>query len=279
MGKGAVILSLTACGLCLLAGQSFSQAQAPQYEQDAQRRAQERKQLRDQRQEEFFRQREQQRLEVERSASAVQKARSEYSDEAYREAVGATPEQWKVIKPLWERVRSIESPPAIRVHVYAYSSRRMKNSTSVGNRPAARSSTGAGSTASGLITRDQSQLIADGEPGGFGQLPLGPRRLTPTRRTGPPKKRVGDVSVGWDWLRPSEKDDGSEPTAGEKTCERLLDALETGRPNLTVVRREVEAVREMRERIQAERREAQQQLREVVTPEQEARLILMGYLD
>jgi hypothetical protein len=96
---------------------------------------------------------------------------------------------------------------------------------------------------------------------------------------GPVKKQVGDIDLGWQWERPSLDRSPDTLSGGERACERLLDVLETDKPNPDQVRQQVEALRKVREQRQAELRQARQQLRGIVTPEQEAKLILMGYLE
>ena len=96
---------------------------------------------------------------------------------------------------------------------------------------------------------------------------------------GPVKKQIGDIGLGWQWERPA-LDQGPEALSeGEKACERLVDLFERKGPDPNQVRQRVEALRQVRAQRQAQLREAQRQLREIITPEQEPKLILMGYLD
>ena len=96
---------------------------------------------------------------------------------------------------------------------------------------------------------------------------------------GPIRKQVGDIGVGWRWERPSFSRSPDTLSESDKACEQLLDVLDADTPNRDQVRRQVEAFRKAREQRRAELAEVRQQLRAVVTPEQEAKLILMGYLD
>jgi hypothetical protein len=96
---------------------------------------------------------------------------------------------------------------------------------------------------------------------------------------GPVKKQVGGIDLGWQWERPSLDKRPEALSEGEKACERLIDAFETNDPDREQVHQRIEALRQARAQRQAELREAQRQLREIITPQQEARLILMGYLE
>jgi hypothetical protein len=93
------------------------------------------------------------------------------------------------------------------------------------------------------------------------------------------KKTVGEVNLGWQWRRPSVNKEPDKLTEGNKACEQLLDALEMTDPDAVQVRQRLEALRKIREQRRTELRETQRQLRELVTPEQQPKLVLMGYLD
>ena len=62
-------------------------------------------------------------------------------------------------------------------------------------------------------------------------------------------------------------------------CEQLLDAVTAETPDRDLVQQRVEQLRQFRQEKLRQLRQTQQELRELVTPEQEAKLILMGYLD
>ena len=81
------------------------------------------------------------------------------------------------------------------------------------------------------------------------------------------------------WHRPSEDKNASESTDADTTCEQLLDAITAETPDRDLVQQRVEQLRQFRQERLRQLRQTQQQLRELVTPEQEAKLILMGYLD
>jgi hypothetical protein len=298
MGKKATVLSLVLCVLLFaLADRSFSQARGPRTPAEHQQWVQEQQ-----------RKAEQNRLENEEKRKAAEKDAhkivDEYSDEAWQEALGATPEQWKTIKPRLEKVKKVEYPPVIHLSVYGFGGGGTSTSSSfsrAGGTGTGGSASGgaggfAGGTSSGGFRSSYSGRASGnagfagggsggasgGQGGSFssaGGASSGGGYGFAIGGSGPVKKKVGEVSLGWQWSRPSLNKSPNQLSENEKTCEQLLDVLEKDKPNPEQVRQRLEALRRIREQIQAERREARRQLREVVTPEQEAKLILMGYLE
>ncbi|MBM4025291.1 MAG: hypothetical protein FJ280_07780 [Planctomycetes bacterium] len=267
MGKKTVLLSLI-LGIALFtrANRSFSGARPPRTPADHQHWVQEQNRKHKQRFDEFQRQVEEQRGETQERQKASRKITEEYSDEAYREAVGATAEQWRTIKPRFERARQLANTPAIRIGIYSFGGSGSYSTTS----SAQGSGQGRGTGSSGQ--HSASAFGGGGSAGGSGFAGGGGGSV-------PAKKTVGDLNLGWQWGRPSLNKGPDTLTEGERACEHLLDLLEKDGSNPEEVRRRVETLRQARERQRHEWRDAQEQLRAVVTPEQEARLILMGYLD
>lgn len=318
MGKKARVVSV-ALGILLFAwaDRSFSRMRGPQTP------AQQQQWIREQQQkaEQQRLQGEQERLKYEEKRPAAQQDAhrivDEYSDEAWQEALGATPEQWKAIKPRLEKVKKPEYPPVIRLSVYGFGGSGSSTSSSfstAGGTGTASLGSGGGTTsafASGgargggySIGRSTGAGSAEGGGGASGFRPAGGVQGSagPSGSSagsfssggsagsgggyhfsiggsGPVKKKVGEVNLGWQWSRPSLKKSPAQLSENEKTCEQLLDVLETKDPNPEQVRQCLEALRKIRAQMDADRKEARRQLREVVTPEQEAKLILMGYLD
>jgi hypothetical protein len=300
------LLSLVLCVLLFtLADRSFSRARGPRTPAEQQRWIQEQQ-----------RKAEQQRLENEEKRKAAQqdgrKIVDEYSDEAWQQALGATAEQWKAIQPKLEKVKKIEGPLVIRLSVYGFGGGGSSTSSSfsessgggggggIGGGYASGSAGGSGGAVGGghysagpgigggASSASQSSGVRagggtsggqGGSSAGGGAAGSGSGYGFAMGGTGPVKKQVGDVSLGWQWRRPSLSKSPDQLSENEKTCEQLLDVLEKDKPDPEQVHQRVEALRKVREQKQAERREARRQLREVVTPEQEARLVLMGYLD
>ena len=231
-----------------------------------------------QKQEEFLRQMQ----ERQSNAGPMQKIKSEYSEEAWQEALDATAEQWKAIKSKLERIKELKEMPSAGISVYALRGGmnwegNAFTEASDGGRSSAYTS---GQISAGGQSHSDSRSSMAGATGGSegrsyvqggGEF----RGYSP----GPIRKQVGDISVGWRWERPSLNKSPDKLSEGDKACEQLLGALDTDKSDPEQVRRQIEALRQVRQQRQAELQDARRQLREIVTPEQEAKLILMGYLD
>jgi len=237
----------------------------------------------------------------------TQEIRADYDDQAWQEALGATPEQWKAIKPKLGKVRNGLSMPAIRISIYSYAA-TASYSTQAAGRVSGAAGPATGGAAPSSAARDANRprtnirhyASSTGERERVGegdQYAAGEEDADVTSRVHsqayatagvslsgdvlakPVKKRVGDVCLGWQWGRPSLHASRDQLSAGTRACAELLDTLEKGAPDPAQMRQQVEALREIREQKQAEYRQAREELRKVVTPGQEAKLILMGYLD
>ncbi len=81
----------------------------------------------------------------------------------------------------------------------------------------------------------------------------------------------------WSWKRPWQGK--NKLTRAEQACEDLVSVLE--KPNATdeEKRQKLNALRQVKEQINKELQSTQQELRELLTPRQHARLVLMGVLD
>lgn len=246
---------------------------------------------------------EQRRLESQKRAEEFARIRTEYTTEASQEALGADPEQWQRIASKMQRIRELRVQPSLSFSVYGFASGGSEGSTSSsysqplrGGRRGGISYGSGGGSAGGAVggaggsvrygvrggaggsagggSYGSSSGSSSGSSYGYG---FGPRVGPDAER--PVKKQVGELSLGWTWHRPSENKKPDELTDGEKMCEQLLDALTAETPDRDLVQQRVEQLRQFRRERLRQLRRTQQQLRELVTPEQEAKLILMGYLD
>jgi len=275
--KATASLSLILCLLLsTLPGQS--QTRGPQSPGEMQRRMQEQQQQFKQQQEEFLRRMQ----ERQSNGDAIRKIKSEYSEEAWQEALGAIADQWKAIKPKLERIRELKDTPCVNISVYALSGGvnyegSAFTETSDGGRSSANISGQV--SAAGESHSDSRSSMAGGARGSYGSSYVRGGAEFHGYSPGPIRKQVGDISVGWRWELPSFNKSPDKLSESDKVCAQLLNVLEMKNPDPEQVRQRVGALRKVREQIEAKRREARQQLREVVTPEQEAKLILMGYLE
>jgi hypothetical protein len=261
--------------LSTLPGRSLAQTRGLQSHAEFKRRLEEQQRQLKQKEEEFQRR-------VQEQQSTIPKLRDQYSDEAYQEALGATAEQWKAIQSKLGRIKSLKDVPCIDISTYAVGASGGYQvggftKTSDGGRSTANASGSLSATRGVNSTSDSS--TRSGTAGGYGRSFAGGGSTVKVQTPGPVRKQVGDVNLGWQWQRPSLRKSPDKLDEGEQACERLLDALETDKPNPEQIRQQVEALRKARQQRQAELGQARRQLREIVTPEQEAKLILMGYLE
>ena len=253
---------------------------------------------------EWQRQDEQRRLQNERKREEFAKVREDYRDEVYQEALGADAKQWARIKAKIQRITELRVAPSLHFHVYSFTSSSSSRSggsarygygsrgsaqtgfgSGSGSRPPGRSgrygaggSAGAGGYGYSATGTGGGHTAAGGQAGGTGGVGLsgGGAAAGPER---PVKKRVGDMNLGWDWWRPSQNKAPEELTEGDRTCEQLLNAIIAENPDGNLVQEQIGQLRRIRRRNQEELDLHRRQLREIVTPEQEAKLILMGYLE
>ena len=285
--RNAVSRSLVWClGLGLVSGLSLSQTPVPQAGEELQRQPpmQPVKPLSELMAENLHRMEESHKKQME-----LRKIFMDYSDEALQQALGATPEQWKIIQPKLSKVRNAPPPPSIRISPYSYtigghfaagSSGRIPGTggdgRSFGGDPNGAGANGSPGSPSSQASAKEAPAHASGGYGfGFGGW-ISDSELY----SKPVKKRVGDVCLGWEWGQPLPREtDPDKPGEGLRACKQLLDTLETKNPDPNEIRQRVETLRQIRQQQQAECRQAREELRKVITPEQEAKLILMGYLE
>ncbi|MCL5279221.1 MAG: hypothetical protein M1376_04860 [Planctomycetes bacterium] len=278
--KGAIIsLSLILCLLLsALPGRSLSQGRGLQSPAQFQQQMEEQRRQFQQQQQEFQRQMRERQSQNE----AMQKIKDEYSAEAYQQALDATAEQWQAIQPKLARIKQLKNLPCLDISIYAVGGSGNYQfgaftETSDGGRSTANASGGFSATRGVNSTSDSS--TRSGTAGGSGRSFAEGGANLHVQTPGPVRKQVGDVNLGRQWQRPSLDKGPDRLTEGDKACEQLLDVMELKNPDVAQVRQRMEVLRKIRERRRTELRETQQQVRALVTPEQEAKLALIGYLD
>ena len=283
--RGRITVSLGLI-LCLLFGtlsdRSWSRTGAPKSQQELQRWLQEQQQKDKERQAEFQRKTEEQRATSLEEQKAARKLRDEYSDEAWQEALGATAEQWQAIQPRLERIRQLKDMPHIEISIYAFGgSAAYQGGGFTGTSDSGRSTANASGRLSATrgVDSTSDSSSRSGTAGGYGWSYAQGGGNVRVQTPGPVRKQVGNTNLGWQWQRPSLSNGPDKLTEGDRACEQLLDAMEVRNPDAEQVRQQVQALRRVRGQRRAELEEARAELRKVVTPAQEARLILMGYLD
>ncbi|MCP4609992.1 MAG: hypothetical protein GY845_14885 [Planctomycetes bacterium] len=85
----------------------------------------------------------------------------------------------------------------------------------------------------------------------------------------------------WRWSRPSQNKGFENLNEGEKICEELFRLLEDKNSELEEIRQKMEALQKFRQKAKAKKELAiaQKELRQLVTPHQEAALVMMQLLD
>ena len=90
---------------------------------------------------------------------------------------------------------------------------------------------------------------------------------------------VSPSQIGWRWLRPSLHKGLENLNEGERICEELFRLLEDDNSKSEEIIQKMEALRKFRQKAEKELVIARQELRELVTPRQEATLVMMQLLD
>lgn len=281
MARRRIILGSSICLLiAVFVGQSLSQARKPNRTSDSLEQSNRMRQMSpEERRREFEKRRreykeraaqrrEQRRVERENKLRQVRKEAGKRSDESIKQALGATEEQWKVIEPKFKKVRTIMHEARVSIAPVSYAA---GGSSSGGGKSSYREGTGRYGGAAG------GSASAGGSAGAGGSGGVG-GRWTPLKDTNSEETRSWNQS-GWKWLRPSANKSPGKLTKGERICEELLDLLQDKGANPEAIRQRVDALRNIREKAERQLVKARQELHNVLTPRQEATLVLMGWLD
>ena len=180
--------------------------------------------------------------------------------ELMKQILRATEKQWKAIEAKVNKVRELRSLANVSIRIRGYG---------VG---------GAGSGMGGSSVTvnkgfGRGSMSGSGGSGGFGggqivQKRGGAGSSSPTR-----------IDYGWRWFRPSQHKGFENLNEGEKICEELFRLLEDKNSELEEIRQKMEALQKFRQEAKKELAIAQKELRQLVTPHQEAALVMMQLLD
>ncbi len=248
-----IIWSFICLSIAVFAGQTLSQAR----ELDGTREAtnsgsQEQQRLRErQRLDEQSRQR--LKILLDKFEQMKKQTRSESAKsaaESMRQALRATEQQWKVIKPRLDKVKYLASQARLSIVPHSYGRSRSygggRNSAGAG----AGITAGSGANVKG---RTETSMPNNRQPG--------------TR-----------IEEDWEWFRAWENKAPIELTEGEITCEELLELLEDKNSKAQEIEQKIEALQKIRQEAKKQLAKAQQELREVLTFRQEATFVLMLFL-
>ena len=189
-------------------------------------------------------------------------------NEALKRAIGATDQQWAVIFPKLDRVRTLVKDARSGILTVTYSSGTSSGGNASASGPTPGANQGGGGTAGGTANAEGGATAGTTGGGNWNPLSSTEDKQTNTR-----------TQSGWKWARPSDSKGRDRLTPTEKAAEDLLDSLEAGGSTKEAIAEKVAVLRKARETAARELPKAQQELRQVLTFQQEAALVVMGYLD
>ncbi len=260
MSTRRIIFGFLVCfSIALFVGQTLSQTRGPGRTRERSERGRLRNMDRQQRQQELEQRRLKQQIERQLKKQ-IGPAKSE--KELMKQVLRATEKQWKAIKPTLDKVRKFRNRANVSIRLMCYGSMSSMSSMSGGS-VAVNKGSGRGSmSGSGF-----------GGSGGFGGGQIVQKRggaggSSPTR-----------IDYAWRWFRPSQHKGFENLNEGEKICEELFRLLEDKNSELEEIRQKMEALQKFRQEAKKELAIAQKELRQLVTPHQEAALVMMQFLD
>ena len=213
--------------------------------------------------------REQRRAQMQRDIRRSNSQTNRLRDESIRRAIGATDQQWQVIFPKFDKVRTLMRQARYGLITVNYTSSASSGGRRVtGSSSSSRPGRSSGGTADGGAMAD-----AGASAGNLGGSDWKPLEVTANKDTNT------RMQSGWKWARPSENKGRNVLTAVEKAAEDLLDSLEKPKSHEADIREKLTALRRIRDQAAKELPKAQQELRSVLTFDQEAKFVLMGYLE
>jgi hypothetical protein len=186
--------------------------------------------------------------QMQRQAEEMQRRAEESKNNAIRQAVGATEQQWRQIKPKLDLVEKLKAEANVAVEPGAFGGAPgfQGNMSTFGGGFA-------GATAGG--------------GGGFGTM-------GGSRQPG----QTWSQYKSWSWPSAASSTSG-EMTDGQAICAQLQDLLSAPGAPAEEVSQKVAALRRIRQNARDRLARVRQELRQTLTPQQEIPLIAMGYLE
>jgi len=247
------------------AQQKMMEERQKQFEEQVARQNAEREKWLDERQKEF-----------EQRAKDRANGKDDRRNEAIRHAIEMTEVQWKVVEPKINRIYFLQDQSQISIGVGGggggYSMGFASSSGSSG-----------GYSAGGKAGYGSGSMVGYGS--GSSSSSGGTTVTTDSGKGSALKTQSpgGGASGGGGGIRvisgPLWRHADRELTEGEKSCERLEDLLEDKNSKDEKIEQEIAVLRQAREEAAKELAKARQELREVLTPRQQAKLVLSGLLD
>ncbi len=205
------------------------------------------------------------RKEFEQQARDRVNGKDERRNELIKQALGMTEEQWKVIGPKVNKIYFLKDQAGINIAIGGTGGYRAGGGSSSGG---SSGGSGAFSTGTGTGREWKTQSSGGGGAGSGGGGAGFSGGAGSATRTG--------VQI---WSGPLWRLADRELTDGEKTCEELLVLLDDANSKQEDIEQKIDALRRARENAAKELIKARQELWEVLTSRQQARLVLTGLLD
>ena len=264
MSTRRIIFGFLVCfSIALFVGQTLSQTRGPGRTRERSERGRLRNMDRQQRQQEFNQRRFKQQLERQ-FKKQTDPAKSE--KELMKQVLRATEKQWKAIKPKLDKVRELRNRANVSIRLMSYG---------VG--------VGVGGMGGSSVTVKKGfggRMSGSGFGTGFaGSGGFGEGEIVQKQGGAGGSSSPSHIYSSWRWLRPSQYRGFENLNEGEKICEELFRLLEDKNSELEQIRQKMEALRKFRQEAKKELAIAQQELRQLVTPHQEAALVMMQFLD
>ncbi len=198
--------------------------------------------------EEFMRDMAQRQREFRQRMEEMQRQAEESRNRAIQETLRAGDEQWRQLKPKLDRIERLKAEAVVALDPGSFSS--------------------AGGSQGGGIAFGGG--FAGGGGSSFGSSGMADPGRTANRQNW---RRT------WTWGSPGMSGGPMEMTAGEVLCDELQRLLYSPSTAPAEIARKIEALRKIRAKAQEDLAATRKELRGLITPHQEAPLVLMGYLD
>ena len=261
MSTRRIIFGFLVCFLiAVFVGQTLSQTRRPDRTRERSETSRLRNTNRQQRQQELNQRRLTQQFERQLKKQ-IGPAKSE--KELMQQVLRATEEQWKAIKPKVDKVRKFRNRANVSIRLMCFGGMGGSMSMSGGSFAVKKGSGRGSGSMSGFGGN-----VVFGEGGSVQKLDSAGGSSSPTH-----------IYRSWRWSRPSQHKDLENLNEGEKICEELFKLLEDKNSELEQIRQKMEALRKFRQEAKKELAIVQQELRQLVTPHQEAALVMMQLLD
>ena len=264
MSTRRILFGFLVCfSISVFVGQTLSQTRGPGRTRERSERGRLRNMDRQQRQQELEQRRLKQQFErqLKKQMGPVKSEK-----ELMKQVLRATEKQWKAIKPKLDKVRELRNRSNVSIRLMCYGVGVGVGVGGMGGSSVVDKGFGRGSmSGSGFGTGFAGS-------GGFGGGEI-------VQKQGGAGGSSSRSTISWVWLRLSRHKGFENLSEGEKICEELFRLLEDKNSELEQIRQKMEALRKFRQEAKKELAIAQHELRQLVTPHQEAALVMMQLLD